>query len=463
MKYLFLFILLTLILFSCGDKIYNTYETDPRFFNDAFHGNITGKLVQTNSNATVIASQVNEIASVKISASDGSFSINDLEIGNYDLTIEADNFRTYIYKNVMVNGGGTTYLGEIDLSTVPDLVASHYPEDLDEIVYDNRYSRLSVSMTFTQPMDRESVEEAFSTDPPTDGIFYWGTYSRAPSNVYYVEDAALMSAWDPGATITTYSKVSSFTYRVAQKDSYVDTTYHVTLATSAMDTAGNKLRFPLEYSFSTIQSSSTQNSILTDPYHGDVDVNLLYLNGISVTFPRNMDFATTEAAITMIPDVDRIFIWPAYNQLTIYTGGPFRADTDYKITIGPTAQDRDGIELGEPFSFEFNTASVAVTNTRPRNGQLFVDYSYEPITMYFNTYMLRSTVQEAFNISPAISGTFKYGTENYDDDKTAITFLPNSAYQKNTKYTITINTTAKDLHNTPIGEAYEFSFITMPE
>lgn len=461
MKKISIYFISLIFVLSCEDKIYNTYESDPRFFNDAFHGNIIGTVVQKNSNAKVKVSQVTNIATTTISQADGAFSIVDLEIGNYDLTIEADNFRTYILKNVIVNGGGNTYLGEIDLSTVPDLVASHYPEDMDEIVYDSRSSRLSISMTFTQPMDRESVEEAFSTIPPTDGVFYWGTYSQAPSNVYYLDNAR--AAFDPGATITTYSKVSSFTFRVAQKDSYVDTTYHVTLSTAAKDTAGNQLKFPLQYSFSTVQSSTTQNSILTDPSHGDVDVNLLYLNGITVTFPRNMDFASTENAITMLPSVDRIYIWPAYNQLTIYTGGPFLADTDYKITIGSHAQDRDGVELGEPFHFEFNTASVALTSTSPRNGQLFVDYDDAPITMRFNTYMLKSTIQQAFSISPAISGTFKYGTEYSDNDKTSITFKPSSNYQKNTKYTVQLNRTAKDLYNTPLGENYEFSFITMPE
>lgn len=461
MKHLTIYVLALLLFISCQDKIYNTYEADPRLFNDAFHGNITGKVIQKNSAAQITVSQVDEVASTQISATDGSFSINDLEIGNYDLTITADNFRTYMYKNVMVNGAGTTYLGEIDLSKVPDLVASHYPEDLDEIVYDNRSSRLSISMTFTQPMDRESVEEAFSTDPPTDGIFYWGTYSEAPTYIYYLDNAR--AGFDPGATITTYSKISSFTYQVAQKDSYVDTTYHVTLATSAKDTAGNHLRFPLKFSFSTIQSSSTQSSILTDPSHGDVDVNLLYLNGIKIVFPRNMDFSSTEAAITMTPDVNRIFIWPSYHELTIYTGGPFIADTDYKITIGASAKDRDGVALGEPFSFEFNTAPVSVSSTTPRNGQLFVDYSDAPITIWFNTYMLRSTIQSAFSITPAISGTIQYGTRYSTSDKTAITFFPGSNYQKNTKYTIKINTQAKDLYNTSLGEDYEFSFITMPE
>ena len=41
----------------------------------------------------------------------------------------------------MVQGAGNTYIGEIDLSTVPDLVTSHYPEDLAEIVYNNRYCK----------------------------------------------------------------------------------------------------------------------------------------------------------------------------------------------------------------------------------------------------------------------------------------------------------------------------------
>ena len=85
MKYLIICLLSVVTFWSCDENVYNTYESDPRFFNDAFHGNITGKVIQKNSNATVIISQVDEVASAEISSSDGSFSIVDLEIGNYDL------------------------------------------------------------------------------------------------------------------------------------------------------------------------------------------------------------------------------------------------------------------------------------------------------------------------------------------------------------------------------------------
>ncbi len=444
------------LLTNCEKNIYN--EVDPRFYNDAMHGNIVGKVLQTSSNALVIASQVNPVDSTLINPVDGSFAITNLPIGNYDLTIKAENYRIYKNCNVMVQGAGNTYIGEIDLSTVPDLVASHYPEDKDEIAFNNMFARLTISMTFTQPMDRESVEEAFSTDPPTEGVFYWGQYSYAPSWNYF-EDSREYAAggFDQGATITTYSKITSFSYRVAQKDCFVDTTYTVTLASSAKDTAGNYLRFPLEYSFGTVQSSSTINGIQTYPYHGDINVSLISNSGIKITFPRNMDQSSTESAITITPDSDPIFIWPQSNELIIYTGGAFRADETYEITIDSTAMDLDGVKMGDVFTFSFSTTSVGLSYTSPNNGELFVSRSSD-IRLTFNTYMVKSSVQSAFSISPSVSGYLDW----YYDSKTTMEFIHNG-FQPNTKYTVTIGIEAKDIFGTQMKEPYVFSFITRPD
>ena len=92
------------------------------------------QVLQKESNARVSVSQVDTVATTNINSEDGSFRIENLPIGNYDLSIEAQNYRIYTQYNVKVEGAGTTYLGQIDLSTVPDLVASHYPEDQGEIV-----------------------------------------------------------------------------------------------------------------------------------------------------------------------------------------------------------------------------------------------------------------------------------------------------------------------------------------
>ena len=41
----FTFLFLGLLLSGCEQHY---YETDPRFFNDAFHGNLIGKVIQTD-------------------------------------------------------------------------------------------------------------------------------------------------------------------------------------------------------------------------------------------------------------------------------------------------------------------------------------------------------------------------------------------------------------------------------
>ncbi|MCH7575710.1 MAG: Ig-like domain-containing protein [Candidatus Marinimicrobia bacterium] len=446
---------------GCETNIYegDIFEGDDVWYDGQFRGEITGTVKQSDSGAWVIVSQVEPVDSAAIDPANGSFGIYGLRIGNYDLRIRAENYRTYVHKNVMVQGGGIAYMGEIDLSTVPDLVTEHYPRDMDEIVYSSRWQRINISILFTREMDRESVEAAFSTDPPTEGVFFWGLYTQAPSPRYYIE--ALSGAFDAGATITTFSKITSLTYQMAQKDSYSDTTYHVTLSTEAMDTAGVHLRFPLEYSFSTVQSAVSYAGIQTSPFHGDVDVSPM-TNTILVTFPRRMDPATTEQAVNIKPAQEFFFLWPEKNVLKIYAGAPLMADTSYEITITRTAEDLDGMPLGDDFTFSFSTAPVSVTSTSPYNSEVYVSPGAE-ITMWFNTFMVKSTVVSAFAISPVVSGSIRWGTAYSPDVKNALTFWPLSNLQINTKYTVTIDTQASDLHGTGLTEPYSFTFITRPE
>ena len=420
-------------------------------------GSIVGVVLQKSSGAKVFIRQATLIDSVVIDPNTGIFRFDGVILGNYNISIEADLFGiTWIY-NVEVIPDGSTYVGEVSLSTSPNEIRSFYPVDESEIVFDRRFSRITISVEFSKPMDRESVEAAFSTDPPSEGIFYWGTFAAGETPNYYWDDA--VRATDAGGTITTYSKINSFTYRMAQKDGYTDTTYTIRLAETATDTAGNPMRFPLEYKFSTVQSSQTQNAILTQPEHGAIYVNPLSNTSLYIYFPRRMDPAMTEAAISISPSTDVTFLWPEAQQLKIFTGGPLYAETTYTITVDASAEDLDGIPLGEDFTFSFETAGLEVTNTYPQNGEIFVDRN-EPVQMYFNSYMDLSSVQNAFTIHPAINGSFQRGTKHSTSTKNAITFTPGSNYQKNTKYTVTISIAAKDFHGTALMEPYTFTFVT---
>jgi hypothetical protein len=216
MKRLFVYLTVVVCLFGCRDKIveYN-YDREKIYHNDLLHGDLLGRVLQKESGAMVVVSQLSPVDSIAINPADGSFTFRDLRAGNYTLTIRTNNYRMYQCLNIIITGGAIMYLGDIDLSKVPELVSTYYPKDKDEIVYDWRYGRISISITFTQPMDRESVEQAFSTSPASDGIFIWGQYTTAPYNTMYYTDATMGARAETGATITTFSKVSSFTYVVA--------------------------------------------------------------------------------------------------------------------------------------------------------------------------------------------------------------------------------------------------------
>jgi hypothetical protein len=171
-----------------------------------------------------------------------------------------------------------------------------------------------------------------------------------------------------------------------------------------------------------------------------------------------MDRVSTESAIHVTPASDIMYLWPQKNQLTLYTGGVLHADTEYSVTIDATAEDLDGIKLGNPFSFSFKTAPVSINYSSPRNGELFVTPS-SPIYLYFNTYMQKSSVQNAFSISPGISGTLDW----YYDSKTTMQFTHSQNFQYNTNYTVVIDTRAKDIFGSDIKESYTFSFVIRPE
>ncbi len=377
MKTYQLIIIFVFFIFSgCKETIIeSTSEIPKEFTNDLLHADLIGKVIQKGSKAKVIISQVEAIDSTEISPVDGSFSFSNLRAGNYNITIHAENYRIYTKENYMLQGGSIIYLGDIELSTVPDLIDSFYPDDRGEVVYDWRYGRITVSILFTKPMDRESVEKAFSVEPAVEGVFNWGNYTQAPVESWFADS----KGYNAGATITTYSKVTSMTYAFAKKDSYTDKEYTVTINKTAKDTAGNFLRFPFQFSFKTVQSYTTQNGILTDPVHGDINVSPLNYNysGITVTFPRRMDKSSVELSTQVTPPMNTIFLWPDENILRIYTGGPLLSDTTITVSIAKTAKDKDGTALGQNFLFSFRTAAAWCLEFKSFKWTTFC-YTYEP-------------------------------------------------------------------------------------
>jgi hypothetical protein len=460
-RWVFLCVALSLLAASCTDvqQVTNVGPGGP----GSTTGNIVGRVDPATSGARVIVEQTGPVDSTTIDPGTGAFLVAGLRPGTYDLVIRADNRRIERLERIAVYAGSVSYVGAIVLSTTPDPVRSFAPGDRSEVVMYSYGNRLAIGIDFVVPMDRASVEAAFSTDPPTTGVFYWSQHPPATGTDYTGarDTAAPPPGYQdvaPGGEITTFRNIRSLRFIPRLRDTFVDSTYVVTLSSAARDSTRHEMRFPLRFSFRTIQSGSSLRTIQTQPEDGARNVSLLGSSSLRITFPRRMDRASVENALTITPATVPIFLWPADNDLVLYTGGPLRALTTYTVHIDATARDLDGTPLAGPFEFSFGTEAVAIRGTSPSNGQVFVDFSTNlRVYLSFSTYIVRSTLAQAWSIVPAANGQFIWS------DNTSVSFEPNAPLAPNTKYTVTISGAMQDLHGSTLASPYSFAFVTRPE
>ena len=447
-KYFLSILVIGLIFIACTKEIERIYYRD-----NAGNGKIVGLVEQKNSQAVVYIRQGMFTDSTVIDQETGAFEFDSLQTGNYDVLIIAAGYGTYKTSDVIVLPNSVAYIGEISLPKLPDLIHSHYPDDRAEIPITS-YSTLSIIINFMEPMNRESVQQAFSTEPPSEGVFYWSQSIYDPYQTWYRGwDELPANPGDEPAEITTYTNIRCMKYIMRKPYVLPDVDYTAILSASALDSAGNFLSFPLEFSFQTIETAYTQTGILTDPENGSPNVSLSNYHSLYVLFPKRMDQESVEQAFNMKPKTDVIFLWPKQNQLKIYTGGPLKADTTYEITIAATARDLDGVNLDEPFHSSFQTELVRITSTTPQNGQVFVELDAR-IYLQFNTYIIPSTLVNAFSTTPAVNGSFVWNSNSQ------VYFEPSQNYLPYTKYTVEVNTSAADYWGTALKEPVTFSFAT---
>jgi hypothetical protein len=473
---------------------------------------IAGKVLQADSKASVSLEQGRPVFSASIDPTDGYFVFEEVPPGTYRFKITAQGYDTFA-TTIKIEPGYSYEFGNVLLAelsgesedTVPSTY-DHYPQDNAEMIYlpPDKYSegsqRLFISVSFDRPMDRQSVEEALSIDPPVDGgYFVWfqnmrkfnyqQTQAQQPQYLWdglYMENKVTLASTaslmlldstsvpggsTPSAEITTYSVAKSFTFYFPKASCFTDTTYTIKIARTAVDTGGTPLDSTLEFTFKTIQSAITYSGIEMLPHNGDDWVSLLASKGIQITFPRRMNEESVGQNLSINVLSDPILLWRDYNHLTVYTGGIFVPETTYIITINAAAQDLDGEALGEDEILSFQTEPIRITQTSPARGELGVNKA-ATIVLTFNTNMDRTSFVPVAALKDAdgdtVEGQFNnygYRINNMNDsiyNLNQIIFDQSRDLKANTLHTLTIEPGAKDLNGYPMRNGYKLEFITMP-
>jgi hypothetical protein len=214
--------------------------------------------------------------------------------------------------------------------------------------------------------------------------------------------------------------------------------------------------------------ASVHDLILSvSPSDGALEVNVG--EDIEISFRRDMNAALVESAFHVEPEVEGEFFWQdgrlpglasGSTDLRFVPRDPLATNTRYQVGIDTIASDVEGTSLAEPYEFSFTTEPVRISYTYPGNQQTWVD-TYTTVYIRFNTDMNAESVVLAFKMvdseSKDVTGWFKW-----DNSQSYMTFRPDSALAADEVYSVTIDTSAKDISGGSLDKPYSFWFKTLP-
>jgi hypothetical protein len=284
-----------------------------------------------------------------------------------------------------------------------------------------------IQVTFSEPMDRVSTENAFSISPSVLGSF----------------------SWDIGNTTMTFDPTSDLAY---------GTVYAVMMTDAASSMQGDSL-IPYTWGFTAEAFGTAPYVKAVTPVPGAQNVSQ-YVN-IVVYFSESMNQALTQGAFSTSPSVLDVrlssFSWLNASAMVFNPFLPLKHKSSYTVTISTAATDLESESMLAPYIWSFTTnASTAPYITlvdRPAN---FTHASLiTSIRFTFSEAMDHASVENGFSINPWVNGTFGWSGNR-------ITFAPVSPLNTGTTYTVTISTGAMDLQDEHMEEPFSFSFTTIP-
>jgi hypothetical protein len=238
---------------------------------------------------------------------------------------------------------------------------------------------------------------------------------------------------------------------------------HYEFYTIATDNAGN------EEDAKTIPEASTTVDITKPDVISIVVSNPSPINEgtvtVTITFSEDMDLSsgplvafgltTPFNANGIIQSTFSGALWTGTFTVTPATGDGTQT---ISITLGT---DLAGNTMDEDttFSFVIDTVSPDVSSSGPTGSEILLD---SKIIFSFSESMNKTSVHNAFSLTDGTTTwTIANGSVSWSGN--TLTFTPHDELDYDKEYTITMETTAKDLADNPISSEHSWTFATLPE
>ncbi|MCL5996127.1 MAG: Ig-like domain-containing protein, partial [Chloroflexi bacterium] len=309
-----------------------------------------------------------------------------------------------------------------------------------------------VVLTFDQPMDRSSVEQALQIEPRVDGTFDW-----TRDNVVSFKPA---QNWER-----------------AQR-------YSLSLSDTAKSTKGLTLARPEMFNVSTVGYLEVAQTIPANEARdvsADTRITVLF-NRPVVALTAIGQQAALPSPVTFDPPLEGQGEWLNTSIYLFRPSNPLAAGVNYKATVAAGLQDTTGAVLENEFAWTFSVAAPTVKFISPEDTTADVDLR-RPISITFSQKMDHASAEAAFSIDPPVQGTFRWGEEVAENSAgmtsrgeqpqiavgqlpqpavssgEVMAFVPQADYQRGTLYKVEIKAGANALGGSSATQnARSFSF-----
>jgi uncharacterized protein YfaS (alpha-2-macroglobulin family) len=270
----------------------------------------------------------------------------------------------------------------------------------------------AIRITFDQPMNRASVESAFSIQPTVNGALSWQ------------DDSTLI--FTPGAALVRGAE------------------YRIVIGVGAQSATGIALEDPFRLTFQIAPSLSISQVIPvngTDSVNPDAAITVIFDRPV-VPLVVSGEQPNLPQPLTFDPPVRGKGEWVGtamyiFRPETVFAGG-----TLYTASIAAGLKDVDGSALEAPYSWQFRTANPMILSVLPVDGfnRALLD---QEVRVQFNQPMDLGSLQRAFTLRNLTTGADVAGSLSLDGSKKQLTFKPAARLSIGTAYRFTLTAEAR--------------------
>jgi Bacterial Ig-like domain/Fibronectin type III domain len=333
------------------------------------------------------------------------------------------------------NLGGATTLQFSSVPAAPTLTSSTPINNAIDVPIASK-----ISLHFSKPMNKTSIESAFSSNPSVTCIWLW-------------------TDSDQTATCTPNANLEFLTE------------YNLTLASSAKSASDVALANPFLLHFTTVQD--TIKPALTSYAPSDPGTFATAFNApITLNFSKAMNQTSLENAFSSSPNIACTWTWTTPSSASCQPIGRLTERTTYTVTLSISATDLIGNNLQTAYGFDFSVGNAPpkVISFSPI-GKFGFESLNTPVVINFSEQMHKTLTENAFLVR--VNGFIKTGTITWNANCTffnstwvnckQMTYTPSTPYPTGSVVTWSISTSATDnAEQQSIENMVTGSFQTIP-